>query len=75
MTYLQVKLKFIQSSPRKVKDLIEVIEATMIRLFGIPKYLRSDNKVSLLTSPEFYKYLEPMGTKFLPTSVASPLVK
>ena len=59
---------------RKVKDLIEAIEATIIRPLETPKYLRSDNEVSLLTSPEFYKYLKPMGTKFLATSVASPWV-
>ena len=66
---------YIQIHPiktRRVEDLIEAIEATIIRPFGIPKFLRSDNEVSLLTSPEFYKYLEPMGIKFLPTSVASP---
>ena len=57
--------------PKDVQSLIEAIESTIIRPFGIPKFPRSDNEASLLTSPEFYKYLEPMGTKFLPTSVAS----
>ena len=69
---------YIQIHPiksRKVESLIEAIEATIMRPFGTPKYLRSDNKVSLLTSTEFYKYLEPMETKFLPTSVASPWAK
>ena len=37
-----------------VQSLIEVIESTIIRPFGIPKFLRSDNEASLLTSPEFY---------------------
>ena len=66
---------YIQIHPIKHKDvqsLIDAIESTIIRPFGIPKFLRSDNEASLLTSPEFYKYLEPMGTKFIPTSVASP---
>ena len=40
--------------PRKVEDLIKAIEATIIRPFGIPKFLRSDIKVSILRSPELY---------------------
>ena len=35
---------------KKVKDLIEAIKATIIRPFGIPKFLRSQDKVSLLIS-------------------------
>ena len=65
---------YIQIHPIKHKDvhsLKEAIESTIIRPFGIPNILRSDNEASLLNLPEFYKYLEPMGAKFIPTSVAS----
>lgn len=34
--------------------------------------IRSDNETGLWNSTEFFKYLEPLGIRFVPTSVASP---
>ena len=37
--------------------LIDTIRKTIIKPFGIPKFLRSDNKPGIWTSNEFYKFL------------------
>ena len=66
---------FIQVCPLKdktSKSLLNAIDQTIIRPFGIPKMIRSDNETGLWNSTEFFKYLEPLGIKFIPTSVASP---
>jgi hypothetical protein len=34
--------------------------------------LRSDEEPELFNSKDFYDYLQPLGTKYLPTSVGSP---
>jgi hypothetical protein len=54
------------------KSLLQAIDQMIIRPFGVPKYLRSDNEISLWNSTEFYNYLQPLGVTFIPTSVASP---
>ena len=53
-------------------SLIEAIENTIVRLFGPPKFLRSDQESGLAATPKFYQYLQTMKTKYFPTSVASP---
>jgi hypothetical protein len=66
---------YIQICPmpdRRTETLIEAIRKTIIKPFGIPKFLRSDNEPGLWTSNEFYEFLQPLGTKFFPTSVGSP---
>jgi hypothetical protein len=66
---------YIQVQPLKdktAKSLITAVDKMIIHPFGIPKVLRSDNEISLWNSTEFYNYLQPMGIKFVPTSVASP---
>ena len=66
---------FIQICPLKdktSKSLLNAIDQTIIRPFGIPKMILSDNETGLRNSTEFFKYLEPLGIKFVPTSVASP---
>ena len=66
---------FIQVCPLKdktSKSLLRAIDQTIIRPFGVPKMIRSDNETGLWNSTEFFKYLEPLGIRFVPTSVASP---
>ena len=66
---------YIQICPMKDRtsqELIKAIETTIIRPFGAPKFIRSDNEPGLFNSKEFYDYLQPRGTQFLPTSVGSP---
>jgi hypothetical protein len=57
---------------RRTETLIEAIRKTIIKPFGIPKFLRSNNEPGLWTSNEFFEFLQPLGTKFFPTSVGSP---
>ncbi len=69
---------YIQICPmpdRRTETLIEAIRKTIIKPFGIPKFLRSGNEPGLWTSNEFYEFLQPLGTKFFPTSVGSPWEK
>jgi len=66
---------YIQVCPlpdRTAASLIGAIDKTIIRPFGIPKFLRSDEEPGLFSSKEFHNFLQPLGTKFLPTSVGSP---
>jgi hypothetical protein len=66
---------YIQVCPikdRTTKSLITALERTVIQPFGVPKLLRSDEEPGLFRSEDFYNYLKPLGTKFLPTSVGSP---
>jgi hypothetical protein len=66
---------YIQVCPikdRTTASLITALERTVIQPFGIPKLLRSDEEPGFFRSEEFYNYLKPLGTKFLPTSVGSP---
>ncbi len=66
---------YIQLCPikdRTTKTLIEAIQKTIINPFGIPKYLRTDEEPGMFRSQEFYDFLKPLGTKFLPTSVGAP---
>ena len=57
---------------RSTKSLINAIERTIINAFGTPKYIRTDEEPGMFRSQEFYDYLKPLGTKFLPTSVGAP---
>ena len=66
---------YIQICPmrnRKTETLIEAIRNTIIKPFGIPKFIRSDNEPGLARSKEFFAFLQPLGTKFFPTSIGSP---
>ena len=66
---------YIQICPlkdKKTKTLIEALEKTIFQPFGIPKLLRSDEETGFFRSEEFYKYLKPLGVKYLPTSVGAP---
>jgi len=66
---------YIQVCPMKDRtsgSLIEAIDTTIVRSFGVPRFIRSDNEPGLWTSNEFYEYLHPLGVKFFPTSVGSP---
>jgi len=57
---------------RTSQSLIEAVDRTIISAHGIPKFIRSDNEPGLWNSKEFFEYLQPLGIKFFPTSVASP---
>ena len=57
---------------KTTKNLIKAIDRTIMNGFTIPKYLRTDEEPGLFRSQEFYDYLKPLGTKFLPTSVGAP---
>ena len=57
---------------RTTKTLINAIQRTIINPFGIPKFLRTDEEPGLFRSQEFYDFLKPLGTKFMPTSVGAP---
>jgi hypothetical protein len=58
---------------KATKTLIEAIQRTIINPFGIPKYLRTDGEPGIFRSQEFYDFLKPLGTKFLPTSEGAHL--
>ena len=57
---------------RTAKSLIKAIDEAIVRPFTVPKFIRADNEPGLWTANEFYEYLQPLGVKFLPTSVGSP---
>ena len=57
---------------RTAKSLIKAIDESIVRPFTVPKFIRADNEPGLWTANEFYEYLQPLGVKFLPTSVGSP---
>ena len=57
---------------KTTKSLIKAIDRTIMNGFTIPKFLRTDEEPGLFRSQEFYDYLKPLGTKFLPTSVGAP---
>ena len=66
---------YIQLCPlkdRSTNSIIQALERTIINAFGIPKYIRTDEEPGMFRSQEFYDYLKPLGTKFLPTSVGAP---
>jgi hypothetical protein len=66
---------YIQICPikdKKTKTLIEALEKTIFQPFGIPKLIRSDEETGFFRSEDFYKYLKPLGVKYLPTSVGAP---
>jgi hypothetical protein len=66
---------YVQLCPIKdktTKTLINAIQRTIINPFGIPKFLRTDEEPGLFRSQEFYDFLKPLGTKFMPTSVGAP---
>jgi len=66
---------YIQICPMKdrtTQELIAAIDKTIIKPFGVPKFLRSDEEPGLFNSKDFYDYLQPHGIKFLPTAVGSP---
>ena len=54
---------------RTAKSLIKAIDESIVRPFTVPKFIQADNEPGLWTANEFYKYLQPLGVKFLPTSV------
>ena len=65
---------YIQVCPmpdRTSESLINAINNTIMRPFGIPKFIRSDNEPGL-QSTEFYDFLTSLGVEFIPTSVGSP---
>jgi len=57
---------------RTTKTLINAIQRTVINPFSIPKFLKTDEEPGLFRSQEFYDFLKPLGTKFMPTSVGAP---
>jgi len=57
---------------RTTKELLAAIDNTIVKNYGSPKFLRSDEEPGLFNSKDFYDYLQPLGTKYLPTSVGSP---
>ena len=66
---------YIQICPMKDRttpELIAAIDKTIVKAFGNPKFLRSDEEPGLFNSKEFYDYFQPLGIKFLPTAVGSP---
>ena len=66
---------YIQICPMKDRttpELIAAIDKTIVKAFGNPKFLRSDEEPGLFNSKEFYDYLQPLGIKFIPTSVGAP---
>jgi hypothetical protein len=66
---------YIQICPmkdRSTPELIAAIDSTIVKGFGTPKFLRSDEEPGLFNSKEFYDYLQPLGIKFIPTSVGAP---
>jgi hypothetical protein len=66
---------YIQICPmpdRRTENLIKAISKTIIKPFGIPKFLRSDNEPGLWMSNEFFEFLQPLGTKLFSTSVGFP---
>ncbi len=66
---------FIQICPMKdrtTKELNAAIDNTIVKNYGSPKFLRSDKEQGLFNSKDFYDYLQPLGAKYLPTSVGSP---
>ena len=66
---------YIQICPmkdRSTHEIIAAIDKTIIRPFGVPKFLRSDEEPGLFNSKDFYDYLQPLGIKYLPTAVGSP---
>jgi len=57
---------------RSTHEIIAAIDKTIIRPFGAPKFLRSDEEPGLFNSKGLYDYLQPLGIKYLPTAVGSP---
>ena len=57
---------------RTAKSLIKAMDESIVRPFTVPKFIKADNKPGLWTTNKFYEYLQPLGLKFLPTSVGLP---
>jgi hypothetical protein len=57
---------------KTTNPVIAATDATIIRPFRLPKFLRSDQQTGLASTTKFFKCLKPMGTKYFPTSVGSP---
>ena len=57
---------------RKTEDLIQAFTATILNPFKIPLIVRCDNETGMANSVDFTKFFETLGTRFEPTSTASP---
>ena len=53
-------------------ELFAATDKTIVKAFGNPKCIRSDEEPGLFNSKELYDNLQPLGIKFLPTAVGSP---
>jgi hypothetical protein len=66
---------FIQLTPiksRSTEHLQQAILETIIRPFGAPSILRSDQEGGLAKSQAFSSYMEELGVRVIPTSTAAP---
>ncbi len=61
-----IQLKALKS--RKAEELIKAVRSTIIIPFGIPKFFRCDNELSMANSTEFHEFMKPLGIDFLPSS-------
>jgi len=57
---------------RKSEDLIQALTATILNQFKIPEIDSCDNKNGIANRAEFTKFFKKLGTRFEPTSTASP---
>jgi len=66
---------FVSLSPlksRKAEDLIQAFTSAILNPFKIPQVVRCDNETGMANSTDFTKFFEKLGTRFEPTSTASP---
>jgi hypothetical protein len=66
---------FVSLSPlksRKTEDLIQAFTSAILNLLKIPEVVRCDNENGMANSAEFTKFFDQLGTRFEPTSTASP---
>ena len=66
---------FVSLSPlksRKTEDLIQAFTSAILNPFKIPEVVRCDNENGMANSAEFTKFFDQLGTRFEPTSTASP---
>ena len=57
---------------RKTEDLIQAFSSAILNPFKIPKIIRCDNETGMANSADFTQFFDQLGTKFEPTSSASP---
>ena len=66
---------FVTLAPLKSRnsdDLIQAFTSAILIPFKIPQIVRCDNETGMANSAEFKKFFDKQGTKFEPTSTASP---